>query len=365
MKKHILFFSILVCCLLSGCASKQALIYVGTSSPEGLFAIKLDTKTGELIQAGNQKDVKSPGFLTFSPEKKYLYCVCANNKVRSYKIEKNGQLTFLSEVSSTGKGPCHIEVSKSNKAVVVANYGSGDTSVISVDESGKLISPARHHSHSSFEPPKLSKRQHGPHAHNVVMSPEGGHVFVSDLGLDRILIYAFDENHEKLTPSQPSSIQAPPGSGPRHFTFSPNKRFAYGINELTSTITHFLYEGEGKLSAKKTISTKPEGWTEYNNCADIHVHPNGQFLYGSNRGNNSIAIFRINQNDGSLSLIGHESTRGNWPRNFAISPDGNFLLVANRRSNDVQSFRINQQTGQLSHTGHALSLPAPICLKFF
>ena len=328
-----------------------------------MFLIELDEDSGNLKQLYQQKDVKSPGFLTFSPDKKFLYCVASGNKIRSYKIESDGSLTFLNEKPSTGKGPCHIEISKSGKAVVVANYGSGDTTVVSVGDDGSFKGDARNHSHTGFKAPSKSPRQKGPHAHNVRMSPDGKYCFVSDLGLDKIVTYKFDESFEKLTLNTPTHAVVSTGAGPRHFTFHENGKFAYVINELDSTVSVFHYIGEGKLNLKQTLTTKPTDWTENNNCADIHVHPNGQFLYGSNRGNNSIVIYKINQDDGKLTLVGHESTRGNWPRNFAISPSGDFLLVANRRTNDVQVFTIDKSTGKLSHKS-SLNLPAPICLKF-
>lgn len=345
------------------CTSTEK-IYVGTGSPDGMFLIELDEGNGTLKQLYRQGDVKSPGFLTFSPDKNYLYCVASGNKIRSYKIESDGSLTFLNEKPSTGKGPCHIEVSKTGKAAVVANYGSGDTTVVSIGADGSFNGEPRNHSHKGFDSPSKSKRQQGPHAHNVKMSPDGKYCFISDLGLDKIVTYKFDENYEKLTLNEPSYAVVSTGAGPRHFTFHQNGKFAYVINELDSTVSVFHYVGDGKLNLKQTLTTKPAGWTEYNNCADIHVHPNGKFLYGSNRGNNSIVIYEINPEDGKLTLVGHESTRGDWPRNFALSPSGDYLLVANRRTNDVQIFAVDQESGKLTHKS-SLELPAPICLKFF
>lgn len=340
-------------------------IYVGTKSIDGIFAINLDAKTGALTKVYQKGDVQNPGYLTFSPDKQFLYTVAGDDKIRAYKIAVNGELIFLNEKSSTGKNPCHIETSKTGKAVVVANYGSGDTTVISVGTDGAFSGTPRNHSHKKYSIPGKHRSQSRPRAHNVQMSPNGHYVFISDLGTDKIVIYKFDDNFEKLTRSKPEYTDVPASSGPRHFTFHPNGRFAYGINELNSTVSAYHYSGEGKLTLKASVSTKPKSWSGYNNCADIHVHPNGKFLYGSNRGNNSIVIYSINQKDGSLSLVGHESSRGNWPRNFAISPSGEYLLVANQKSNDIFSFRINPQTGKLSYTGKKLELPAPICLKFY
>ena len=360
MKLCVILLSLLT---VVSCTSTEK-IYVGTGSPDGMFLIELNEQEGTLKKLYQQGDVKSPGFLTFSPDKKFLYCVAGGNKIRAYKIEKDGSLSFLNEKMSTGNGPCHIEISKTGKAVVVANYGSGDTTVVSVANDGSLNGEPRNHSHKGFDSPSKSNRQAGPHAHNAYMSPDGKYCFVSDLGLDKIVTYKFDENYEKLTLNNPPFAVVATGAGPRHFTFHPNQKFAYVINELDSTVSAFHYAGEGKLNLKQTLTTKPKGWTEYNNCADIHVHPNGKFLYGSNRGNNSIVIYSINQQDGKLTLVGHESTRGNWPRNFAISPSGEFLLVANRKTNDVQVFKIDTATGKLMHKS-SLQLPEPICLKFF
>ncbi|NQZ57856.1 MAG: lactonase family protein, partial [Lentisphaeraceae bacterium] len=261
--------------------------------------------------------------------------------------------------------PCHIEISKSGKVVIVANYSGGGTTAISIATDGSFSGLARAHSHDKFykEQGKF-RQQNQPRAHNVCMSPDGRYVFISDLGLDKIIVYKFDDKFEKLSTNKPAYIKTTFGAGPRHFTFHPNGKFAYGINELNSSISFYLYEGQGKLNLKQDISTKPKNWTEANNCADIHVHPNGKFLYGSNRGNNSIAIFSINQQDGTLKLIGHESTRGNWPRNFAISPSGNHLLVANKKSHDIFTFKIDNKTGTLTYTGNKLELLHPICIKF-
>ena len=358
--------SLLIIALISfGCSSNTHQIFVGTGGQEGIFRIELDKKSGMLSKKYQKGDVKNPGFLAFSKNKKFLYTVAAENKIRAYKIESDQSLTFLNEADSSGKGPCHIETSKMNTSVVVANYGSGDTTVVSIDENGLLSSTPRHHEHKQLKASEATKRQMGPHAHNVFMSPDGKFVFVADLGLDKIVIYRFDENYENLTLNQPQFVEVPPGSGPRHFTFHPNNKFAYVINELSSTVSLFHYAGKGQLEIKQTLSTLPDNWDKGNSCADIHIHPSGKFLYGSNRGHNSIAIYDIDPNNGVLTLIGHESTKGNWPRNFALSPDGNFLLAANERSNDIQSFRIDKETGKLSYTGYALKISSPKCLKFF
>lgn len=359
-------FSLLMLALLGfGCSSSNHDIFVGTGSSNGIFRIQLDKESGLLTKTYQQDDVNGPGFLTFSKDKDYLYSVSNGNKIRAYRVEADMALTFLNEVESTGKGPCHIEISKTNKAVVVANYGSGETTVVSVDNDGKLSGTPRNHEHKQLGASEATNRQMGPHAHNVYMSPDGKFVFVADLGLDKIVTYRFDENYENLTANQPHFAELPKGSGPRHFTFHPNKKFAYVINELSSTVSMFHYMGNGQLEIKQTLTTLPDKWDKPNSCADIHIHPSGKFLYGSNRGNNSIVIYDIDPNNGVLTLIGHESTRGDWPRNFALSPDGDFLLVANERSSDIQSFKISHKTGELAYTGYALKLEKPKCLKFF
>ena len=274
----------------------------------------------------------------------------------AYKIEADLSLTFLNEKPSTGGIPCHIAVSKSGKAVIVANYGDGNVTVISVAADGSLSGTPRNHSHQSYSSPGTQKAQTGPRAHNIKPSPDGRYVFVSDLGLDKIVIYKFGDQQEKITPSKPKYVSVPTNSGPRHFTFHPNNKWAYVINELNSTVSAFDYTGEGKLKIKQTLSTLPKAWNEYNNCADIHVHPNGRFLYGSNRGSNTIAMFEINQENGQLTFLGIESTRGNWPRNFTISPNGEHLLVAHQKSNDIFIFDINKETGKLTYANQKLEL---------
>ena len=208
-------------------------------------------------------------------------------------------------------------------------------------------------------------RQQAPHPHSIIVSPDNQYIFVPDLGLDKILIYRFNQEKGKLRPNDMPWITLKPGAGPRHFTFHPIGKFAYVINELNSTLAAFLYNpNKGTLKEIQTISTLPEGYTGINYCADIHIHPSGKYLYGSNRGHNSIAIFTINKETGILTITGHETTQGDFPRGFAINPSGKFLLVANQRSNNIVSFRINDETGDLSPAGYTIEIPKPVCIKF-
>ena len=360
-----LFFILITAALLFGCSSTER-IYVGTSSMEdGIYLVEFDSNTGALTKKYHQNDVKRAGFMNLSPDKKYLYTVAAENKLRAYKIESDYTLTFLNEKTSSGVNPCHISTSINGRAVVAANYTSGDTTSVMIADDGSFEGKPMHYEHDHLPSPGTSKRQQAPHAHNTYQSPDGRYCFVADLGLDKIVTYKWDDNFEKMKLNDPPYAVVATGAGPRHFTFHPNQKFAYVINELNSTLSVFHYIGGGKLNLKQTVNTKPVNWSEANNCADIHVHPNGKFLYGSNRGSNTIVIFSINPEDGKLTLVGHESTRGNWPRNFTLSPDGEHLIVANERSGDIFVFKIDEDTGKLIYTNNMLKLPRPICLKFY
>jgi 6-phosphogluconolactonase len=251
-------------------------------------------------------------------------------------------------------------VHPSGKAVLAANYGGGNAVICPVKSDGSLgeVSDVAQHTGKGGDP----KRQDGPHAHMALLDAAGNYAFVPDLGIDRVMIYKVDMAKGKLVPNGFAAVK--PAAGPRHMAFHPSGKFGYVINELDSTMTAFTYDkSKGALTELQSLSTLPAGFKETSYCADVHVHPSGKFLYGSNRGHNSIVAFAIHT-AGKLSLIGHTSTQGKWPRNFGIDPSGQFLLVANQQSDSVVTFRIDQKTGNLTPTGQVTEIPAPVCLKF-
>jgi 6-phosphogluconolactonase len=271
-------------------------------------------------------------------------------------------LTFLNKKPTGGTDPCHLIVDKTNRYVLLANFMSGSICVLPIQADGSLgdASEFIQHQGSSIDP----DRQQGPHAHAVTLDPSNQYAFVPDLGLDQTLVYRFDADAGKLVPHEPPGVKVKPGAGPRHIVFHPGGRFAYLINELDSTIAVYRYEAaKGLLHDVHTLATLPENFQGASTCADVLVEPSGQFLYGSNRGHDSLAIYRIDQSSGRLDCIGHESTRGKTPRNFAIDPAGKFLLAANQDSDTIVTFRIDPQTGKLHPTGQVTDVPTPVCVK--
>lgn len=355
-------------------AQKDWLLYVGTytsgkSKSEGIYIYRMNATTGELKRQGVASGTPDPSFLAIDPSRRFLYAANEtgnflgkkNGGVTSFAIDqKTGALKKLNEVSSPGV-PAHVSVHPSGKAVVAANYGGGNIAIYPVKADGSLAeaSDVAQHSGKGGDP----KRQDGPHAHSAIFDAAGRYVFAPDLGIDKIMIYKVDAARGKFLPN--GFAVTKPAAGPRHFDFHPSGKFAYVINELDSTTTAFSYDKTtGKLTELQTLSTLPADYKQTSYCADVHVHPSGRFLYGSNRGHNSIVIFSIDPSSGKLTLVGHESTRGNWPRNFGIDPAGRFLLAANQNSDSVATFRIDEATGKLSPVGNVLEIPAPVCLKF-
>jgi 6-phosphogluconolactonase len=355
-------------------SQKRRFVYLGTYTrdrEEGIHIFEMNLSSGELRQVGSVSGVKNPSFLAIHPNQEYLYCVCEvddmsgkpNGAVFAFSIEPgSGGLTPLNHQSSGGPGPCHLVVDRKGQSVLVANYSGGSVSAIPILEDGRLGTPSAfvQHEGSSVDP----RRQQAPHAHSINIDANNRFAFVADLGIDKVLVYQLNGGQGSLRPRPDLSVSTAPGAGPRHFAFRPGDRNAYVINELHSTVTAFSYdERQGRLKELQTISTLPEDFTGRNSTAEVQVHPAGKFLYGSNRGHNSIAIFRIDKS-GMLTLIGHEPTQGKTPRNFGIEPSGAYLLAANQNSDSVVVFRVNESTGLLKYTGHTISVPNPVCVKF-
>ncbi|MFN0086183.1 MAG: lactonase family protein [Blastocatellia bacterium] len=352
-------------------AAGDFLLYVGTytkGKSEGIYIYRMNGQTGELKPVATVRDVSNPSFLAIDPRRKFLYAVNESGQfngkpgggVTAYAIDpKTGDLKKLNDRPSPGV-PCHLSVHPSGRFVLAANYGGGNVVMYPVNADGSLgaLSYVAQHTGKGGDP----KRQDGPHAHCVMLDAAGRFAFAPDLGIDKIMIYKVDTAAGKLLLHGVAPTR--PAAGPRHFDFHPSGNFAYVINELDSTITAFAYsKAKGTLTALQTVSALPEGYAGTSYCADIHVHPSGRFLYGSNRGHDSIVAFLIN-NDGRLSILNHEPVGGKWPRNFGIDPAGNFLLVANQNSDNVVTFRIDPATGWLKPTGQSTEVPMPVCLKF-
>jgi 6-phosphogluconolactonase len=266
-------------------------------------------------------------------------------------------------VSAKGGGPCHINVDKTGRTVAIANYNTGSVAAFPAGTDGRLgeASAFFQHEGSSANP----QRQKGPHAHSANFSPDNRFLMTSDLGLDKVMIYRFDPEKGSLTPNDPAFARVKPGSGPRHFAFHPSARFTYVINEIASTVTAFAYDAaRGAMTELQTLSTLPEGGAERNSTAELEMHPSGKFLYGSNRGHNSIAVFAVDQQKGTLTLVQNASTQGGPPRNFALDPSGQFLFAGNQQTDTIVLFRIDAQTGKLTPTGETVELDAPVCIRF-
>ena len=275
----------------------------------------------------------------------------------------SGKLTRTNEASSGGPGPCHLNVDNTGQAVAVANYSGGSVAALPISADGHLSEATAfvQHEGSGVNP----ERQEGPHAHSVNFSPDNRFLIAADLGIDKLLVYRFGASDASLIPNEPAHVALAPGAGPRHFNFHTSGRFAYSINELASTVTAFSCDADhGALEKLQTITTLPDSFEGTNSTAEVLVHPTGRFLYGSNRGHNSIAVFSIDEVKGTLTPVEQVPTQGDWPRNFRIDPTGQYLFAANQRSNDVIVFRVGQASGRLTATGEAISVDSPMCVRF-
>lgn len=350
-------------------------VYFGTytrGESKGIYVARLHAATGKLSEPELAGETENPSFVAIHPNKRFLYSVGElygreggkGGAVSAFAIDPaSGKLTFLNKVSSRGAGPCHLTVDKTGKNVLVVNYGSGSVAVLPVKEDGSLgeASAFVQHSGSSANP----KRQQGPHAHSVNLPADNRFAVVADLGLDKMFVYRFDAAKGSIEPNEPPFTKVTPGAGPRHFAFHPNGKFGYAINELQSTVTAFAWDAKrGELKEMQTITTLPKDFSGENYCAEVQVHPSGKFLYGSNRGHDSIAVFTVDAGKGALKPVEQVSTQGKTPRNFGIDPTGSWLLAANQNSDSVVTFRIDAKTGRLTPTGQVLKVAAPVCVKF-
>ncbi len=348
-------------------ASEES-FYVGTytkpAGSRGIYHYSLNTATGEVKGGDLAAATENPTFLAIRPGGKFLYAVNEVNKgtIVAYAILPDGKLKALNQQSSGGSGPAHVWVDSSGRSALAANYGSGSIAALPIREDGSLGEPGStiQHTGSSVDP----NRQKEPHAHSIYTDATDRYAYACDLGLDEVLVYKFDAAKALLSPNDPPFAKIAPGSGPRHLAFHP-KGYAYVINEMANTITAMKHDAEhGTLKEIQTIRTLPEGYSGENSTAEIFIHPNGKFVFGSNRGNNSIAVFAIDLATGKLSLVELTSTQGKNPRNFAIDPTGKFLLAANQDTDDVVVFRIDETTGKLTPAGQSFKCGAPVCVMF-
>jgi 6-phosphogluconolactonase len=357
---------------LSTVSAKSLPVYFGTytggdNSSKGIYHSVLDLETGKLSNPVLAAETRNPSFLEIHPDGKFLYAVSESGgagSVSAYSIDRDtGDLKFLNQQPSGGAGPCYISIDHTGKNALVTNYGSGSASVIPIESNGRLAEPTGfvQHTGSSVN----ASRQKEPHAHSINVSPDNRFAFVADLGIDKIMIYRLDTEKGTIVKNSPPFTKVKPGAGPRHFAFHPNGKFAYVINEIDCTVTAFTYEpASGTLTDIQTITTLPKGFNGSNTCAEVRVYPGGKFLYGSNRGHDSIVVYRIDSAKGTLTFVEHETADIKTPRNFNIDPTGKFCLVANQGSNSVVVFRINQETGALNPTEHKISVGRPVCIRF-
>jgi 6-phosphogluconolactonase len=366
-------------------AENEHLVFVGTYTEkilfgtgqifkgkgEGIHMYRMDPENGSLTPRHTAGEVKNPSYLAFHPIRRVLYAVNelknyhgkATGTLSAFRMERdNGHLEFINKVATHGTDPCHVTVDSSGKYALVANFASGSVAVLPIREDGGLeeASEVIQHSGSGVDP----VRQKGPHAHSITLDASNRFAYVPDLGLDKLMIYRFDAEAGILQAHEQGCFETRPGAGPRHFVFHPADRYAYLINELDSTIVALSHDREGgTLEEIQTVPALPSSFRGISTCADILVDPTGNFLYGSNRGHDSIVIYRIDGSSGRLTLVGHESTRGETPRNFTIDPSGTFLFAANQNSDSIACFRIDHRSGRLNPTGQVTSAPTPVCVK--
>jgi 6-phosphogluconolactonase len=344
------------------------ILYVGTYSvrgSEGIYVLDFEAESGRLRIAGVTARLRNPSFLALHPREPWLYAVCeedAAGAVAAVALAGASPGVILNHQPTRGMGPCHVAADPRGEFVAAANYRSGSVSLFPLGDQGRLEPVCDLAQHSGSGP--VADRQEGPHAHSVNFDPTGRFLIAPDLGIDRIMVYELDRAAGKLRLHVPGGEIVHAGAGPRHFTFHPHGPWAYLINELDNTVIAYRWEAEaGRLQTLQALSTLPEGFAGTSYCADIHVHSTGRFLYGSNRGHDSLAVFTLDAASGLLEPRGHVPTGGDHPRNFTISPNGAWLLAANMNSDNIVVFRIADDRS-LSRVGEPLSLPSPVCLVF-
>lgn len=355
---------------LENSGNKRIFAFIGSyaeAEEDGVYVALFHPVHGELTITDRIRGLKNPTFLDVDPDKRILYVLSEGQTggrsgvAAAFSIDtEKGKLTELNRERTVDSPICHIQLDRSRRCLFTASYHGGLVGVNPVLEDGRIGPSAQVIAHigSSILPAQTQAR-----AHSVFVDPDNQFAVVCDLGMDKIVSYRIDPAAPSLT--ETASVELPPGSGPRHFAFHPELAVGYSINELNSTITVFRYNRtSGGLSPVQTVSTLPADFTGESATADIHITRDGRFVYGSNRGHDSIAVFAVSQSDGTLSLVEHVLTQGGHPRNFALSPDDRLLLAANRDGNNIVVFERDAETGRLLANGRSLVLPKPVCVKF-
>ena len=350
-------------------------VYFGTytnKDSRGIYVAEFDATTGKLGAVELAGEATNPSFVAIHPSRKFLYAVgeIANFEgqktggVSAFAVDTaTGKLTLLNQQSSQGAGPCHVTVDTMGKTVLVANYGGGSIASLPIGPDGKLLPAASAIQHTGKS--VNERRQDAPHAHSINLDPANRFAFVADLGLDKVLVYKFDAKTSTLMANDPPGASVAGGAGPRHFAFHPTGKFAYVINEIANTVTAFKYDpNAGTLTVIESLTTLPADFTGTSHTAEVVVHPSGKFLYGSNRGHDSLAVFAIDTKTGKLTAKGQVPTGGKTPRNFNVDPTGRWVLAANQGTNNVTVFRVDAETGMLSSTNQSLAVSAPVCIRF-
>ncbi len=347
-------------------------VYFGTytaTSPkeghrkEGIYVYEYDPSQGFLTFVSTAQNVENPSFLGIHPSRRFLYAVneLHHGQASAFAVDpNNGALTYLNSQPTDGSAPCYVSFDPEGKWLLVPNYGNGTLAVFPILPDGEL-GP-----HSDYVVHKGSGPEHGrqenAHAHSVLFDPSGQFVLAADLGIDQVLIYRLDRERGKLIPHQPAFLKMPAGAGPRHMAFHPDGKILYVANELNSSVTACSWDADqGRLESLQTLSTLPAEFQQWNSAADIHMTADGQFLYVSNRGHHSLAIYKAAP-DGTLTALGHAPSGGEWPRNFAILPPGYRILVANEHTDNAVTYRIDSASGRLSPTGSQYRVPKPVCV---
>jgi 6-phosphogluconolactonase len=351
-------------------------VYVGTftetTRAQGISVYRMDVATGALALVQTVPGLLSPSFLALHPTGNYLYAVERHwtperrdvGAVTAFRIEgTTGRLTSLDRRPSGGVSPAHVSVHPSGRFALAAHYGSGQVAALPIGPDGCLGGASDIAQHAGRGPDPV--RQEGPHAHFVAADPSGRYILACDLGIDRVMVSTLDLASGKLLPNGLPFAQVSSGAGPRHLAFHPSGRYVYVINELDSTLSAFAFDAaRGALQILQTVSTLPGGCTGPSHTAQVVVHPSGRFVYGSNRGHDSVVTFAIDATSGRLTLVDHAWSGGKTPRNFNIDPTGTFLLVGNEESDTIVTFRIDRDTGRIAATGQAIESPSPVCIQF-
>lgn len=353
----------------------QYRVYIGTytagdSISKGVYTCELDTETGKLTEPKLAAALINPSFLAVHPTGEFLYAADqiiegpdkGQGAVTALRINADGTLTKINHQPCEGGAPCHCNVDATGTNLLIANYGGGNVAVYPINEDGSLMPVSCNIQHDGKSIDK--SRQEGPHAHSINLSSDNRFAYAADLGLDKIMIYAFDPASHTLTPAMQPAALVTPGGGPRHFSIHPSGSFAYTNNEMTMVVTAFSRNPEdGSLQAIQEISTIPAGYDGRKSTAECLVHPSGEFLYVSNRGHETITAYTIDQETGLLTYVENEPTGGKEPRNFFIDPSGKWLLAENQNSDSVFVFSINQNTGELNPTGDSIKVGRPVCIR--